>query len=272
MFAQQHIYCLFSLYVPVDMWKSGWTVCTLGIMPVISLKGVRYHRPSHGSGGWSSASNCGGPGSIPVQCMWNLCWTPWQWHRYSLPALPFSPIPPMLDTHSFIYHRRCIILTGDSVCLGYRVWNNFRWSKFWCHSYADDPHSVLSLTTGPQPLSKRVLHRVRSSASCFSFQYLLFSLRSSSSCLHLFPRLSVTSILPSIFPSITCFRRQFLRKMWPIQLAFSWRYHCFGINSGYTNICSIISQKITYVFWYIGQIRSVFKWFVDCLYSTWHLR
>jgi hypothetical protein len=81
-------------------------------------------------------------------------------------------------------------------------------------------HSVVCLTTGPQPLPKRVLHWVRSSASSFNFQYLLFSLRSSSSCLCLLPRLPVIYILSSNFPSITCFRRQFLRKKWPIQLAF----------------------------------------------------
>jgi hypothetical protein len=46
------------------------------------------------------------------------------------------------------------------------------------------------------------------------------SLRSSSNFLRLLPSLLVTSICPFIFPSITCFRRQFLRKMWPIQLAF----------------------------------------------------
>ena len=39
-------------------------------------------------------------------------------------------------------------------------------------------------------------------------------------CLHLLPRFPVTSIPPFIFPSITRCRRQFLRKMWPIQLAF----------------------------------------------------
>jgi hypothetical protein len=61
---------------------------------------------------------------------------------------------------------------------------------------------------------------VRSSASSFNFQYFLFSLRSSSSCLRLLPRLLIIYLLPSNFPSITCFRRQFLRKMWPIQLAF----------------------------------------------------
>ena len=76
------------------------------------------------------------------------------------------------------------------------------------------------LTTVPQPLTKPFLQGVRSSASYFSFQYPLVSLRSSSSCLLLLPRLSITSSLPSIFPSITCFRRQFPRKMWPIQLAF----------------------------------------------------
>jgi hypothetical protein len=69
-------------------------------------------------------------------------------------------------------------------------------------------HSVVCLTTGPQPPPKRVLHRVQSSASSFNVQYPLFSLRSSSSCLHLLPRLHVTSILPTIFPPATCFRRQ----------------------------------------------------------------
>jgi hypothetical protein len=50
-------------------------------------------------------------------------------------------------------------------------------------------HSVVCLTIGPYPLPKRVLHRVRTRASSFNFQYLLFSLRSSSSCLRLLPRL-----------------------------------------------------------------------------------
>ena len=74
-------------------------------------------------------------------------------------------------------------------------------------------HSAVFLTTGPWPLPKRVLHRVRSNASSFNFQYLIFPLRSSSRCLRLLPRLPVISILPSNFPSITCFRRQFLRKI-----------------------------------------------------------
>ena len=43
-------------------------------------------------------------------------------------------------------------------------------------------HFAVCLTAGPQPLPKRVLHRVRAIASSSIFQYPLFSLRSSSSC------------------------------------------------------------------------------------------
>ena len=72
-------------------------------------------------------------------------------------------------------------------------------------------HSAVCLATGPQTLLQRALHTVY-------FQQVLVSLRSYSIRLLLLPRLPVT--LTSIFPSITCFRRQLLLKMWPIQLAF----------------------------------------------------
>jgi hypothetical protein len=71
-------------------------------------------------------------------------------------------------------------------------------------------HSVVCLTTSTLPLSKRVIHKVWSNAYSFNFQYSFVSPRSSSSCLRLLPRLSVTSILGSTFPSIMCLRRQFL--------------------------------------------------------------
>jgi hypothetical protein len=77
-------------------------------------------------------------------------------------------------------------------------------------------HSVVCLTTGPKP----ALHTVRSRASSFRWEYPLLCLRSPSSFLRLLPRLPVTSTHSFTFPSITCRRRQFLRKMWPIQLAF----------------------------------------------------
>ena len=73
--------------------------------------------------------------------------------------------------------------------------------------------SVICQTTGPKPLPKRFLHIVRSRASSFNRQYPLLSLRSPRSFLRLLPRLLVTPVCPFIFPSITCCRRQFLRKM-----------------------------------------------------------
>ena len=75
--------------------------------------------------------------------------------------------------------------------------------------------SLFCLTTGPKPPPKRFLHIVRSRASSFKWEYPLLSLRSSSSFLRLLSRLLFTFISPFIFPSITCFRRQLLRKMWP---------------------------------------------------------
>jgi len=87
-------------------------------------------------------------------------------------------------------------------------------------------HLVVCLTTGPKPLPKLALHIVRSRASFFKWEYPLLSLRLSSSFLRLLPRLPVTSIPPFIFPSITRCRRKFLRKMWPIQLAFRLLISC----------------------------------------------
>jgi len=60
-------------------------------------------------------------------------------------------------------------------------------------------------------------------ASCLQneLQYILFQcpafcrviLMSANTRLRLIPRLPVTCVVPSIFPSMMCFRRQFLRKM-----------------------------------------------------------
>ena len=86
--------------------------------------------------------------------------------------------------------------------------------------------SLTCQTAGPKPLPKRFLHIVQSRASSFHWKYPLLSLRSSNSFLCLLPRLLVTSICPFIFPSITCCRRQFLRKMWPIQLVFHFLISC----------------------------------------------
>jgi hypothetical protein len=80
--------------------------------------------------------------------------------------------------------------------------------------------SLNCLTIGPYPLSKWALQRVSPSAFSFNFRYHLLSLRLYISCLRLLPCLPLTSLFSSIFPSITCFRWQFLHKMLPNQLTF----------------------------------------------------
>ena len=113
-------------------------------------------------------------------------------------------------------------------------------------------HSVICLATGPKSPPKRCLHIVRSRASSFKWEYPLLSLRSSNSFLHLLPRLLATSISPFIFPSITCFRRQFLRKIWPIQLTFRFLISCMIF------LCSLtLSNTSSFLTWSVQLIFSI---------------
>ena len=91
---------------------------------------------------------------------------------------------------------------------------------------------------------------MRSRGSSFKWEYPLLSLRSSSSFLRLLHGLIVTSISPFIFPSITCFRRQFLRKMWPIQLAFRFLISCriFFCSLTLSNTSSFLTWSVELIF------------------------
>ena len=113
-------------------------------------------------------------------------------------------------------------------------------------------HSIFCLTTCPKPPPKWFLHVVRSKASSFKWQYPLLSLRSSSSFLRLLPRLLVTFISSFVFPSITCFRRQFLRKMWPIDLAF-----CFLISFRIFLWSLTLSNTSSFLTWSVQLIFSI---------------
>ena len=109
--------------------------------------------------------------------------------------------------------------------------------------------------SGSKPPPKRFLHIVRSRASSFKWEYPLLSLRSSSSFLRLLPRHLVTSISPFIFPSITSFRRQFLRKMWPIQLAFRFLISCriFLCSLTLSNTSSFLTWSVQLIFYILLQ-------------------
>ena len=61
-------------------------------------------------------------------------------------------------------------------------------------------HSVVCLTTNPQPLPKRFLHTVRSSASSFNFLYPVCSFRSSGRCLRVLSHFSFISVTFNVHP------------------------------------------------------------------------
>ena len=110
-------------------------------------------------------------------------------------------------------------------------------------------HLVVCLTTGLKPLQKPALHIVRSRAFSFKWKYPFLSLRSFNSFLHLLPCLPVTYIPLCIFPSIIRCRRQFLRKMWPIQFAFRLRISCRIF------LCSLpLSNTTSFLTWSVQLI------------------
>jgi hypothetical protein len=128
------------------------------------------------------------------------------------------------------------------------------WSSSDIHScYMFFIHSFSSLSHDrSKPLSKRCLHLARSRASSFRWDYPHLSLKSFNSLLPLLPRLPVTSIPDFIFLSITCSWRQFLCKMWQIQLTFRLRisYRIF--------LCCLT--------WYLYKIEAVcFGRYSSCL-------
>ena len=63
---------------------------------------------------------------------------------------------------------------------------------------------------GPHSLPKRLFHRGSFFASFFNFQNIPFFLTSSARCL----RLPLRPHSPSVFPSVDCFIRHFLRNTW----------------------------------------------------------
>jgi hypothetical protein len=113
-------------------------------------------------------------------------------------------------------------------------------------------HLAVCLTTRPKPLPKPALHIVRSRASSFKCEYPLFSLISSSSFLRLLPCLPATYNIPFMFPSITCRRRQFLHKMWPIHIAFHLLISCRLF------LCSLtVSNASSFLTWSVQLIFSI---------------
>jgi hypothetical protein len=134
----------------------------------------------------------------------------WRIHRPECEADHLCVVP------SWVIHVAVLQCPRTSTCHAQHGYDNFKFLRNlvrFIHSFSSLSHNRSKTS------SKASFHIVRSRASSFICEYRLLSLRSSSSVLLLLPRFPVTSIPPFLFPSITCHRRPFLRKMWSIQLA-----------------------------------------------------
>ena len=107
--------------------------------------------------------------------------------------------------------------------------------------------------------------------------YLPFSVRSSSSCLRLLPRL----LFPSISSSITCFRRQFLRKIWTILAFLRWLWWWLLLsynNNNNSQVCGTVawflfSLNLPVVLFSFASLPLnlplSFHWSVNIPHSSW---
>jgi len=136
--------------------------------------------------------------------------------------------------------RQGVLVPRTCVALPYFYITFLHYRRHHNHHHCRCRRYVVCLTTGSQALPKRVLHTVRSSAFSFNVQYFLISM-SSSSRLRLLFHLSV----PSVFPSISRFRKHFLHMMWPIHLAFL-----------YFTVCRIFLPWLYVIFLHFLRDRS----------------
>ena len=92
------------------------------------------------------------------------------------------------------------------------------------------------------------------------------SLRSSSNFLRLLPHLPFTSIPSFIFPSVTCCRRQFLGKMWPIQFGFRLRISCrmFLCSLALSNTSPFLTRSVQLILHFQHHISKLSR----CFWST----
>jgi hypothetical protein len=80
------------------------------------------------------------------------------------------------------------------------------------NGHSHEFYSLFSRTTGTLSLPKRVLHTARFSVFSLTLQYISIPLRLLSSCLRPIPLLPIHYTFSSLFPSIMCFKMQFLCK------------------------------------------------------------
>jgi hypothetical protein len=129
-------------------------------------------------------------------------------------------------THSLIFCTMCSAITEMNIYVA--IWMQCFLKM---GQYSSTPFILSDLWHNYSLYQSEFSIECNSASFPCNFQYPLFSLRPSSSWLCLLPHPPIISILPSIFLSITCFGKQFLCRMWPIQLA-----------SSFFNVCRLYSS------------------------------
>ena len=159
----------------------------------------------------------------------------------------------------------------------------------WCLSHYIRPYIIIIISSSSSKWScnspivffqSEFSRRLRSGVASCMFRYCFASLRPSCSCLIL------SSILVrSIFPPITCFRKESLHKMCPIQLTFlhfvahsmyltpqpnekfllrqKYMLRCTAIFRYYYYHCILITKLVAPVRWVLGFSH---LFFVSCVY------
>ena len=106
------------------------------------------------------------------------------------------------------------------------------------------------------------LHLFRSSASSFTSQYLLLFFKSSTSSVPLLP-IPFTSV---ISPSMASWRRQFLLRIWPIQLDFLRRILFISVLFSHirSRTCSLVTFSDHFIFsillqYHVSKLSKYFR-------------
>jgi hypothetical protein len=148
--------------------------------------------------------------NVQTTCSLNFYCPPWRWRLVDTPKRRIN----------FCQNTRChisaavVTFTAVSTSELPFCWRSHLaniYSAFHTHTHTHTHTHIswilLSVSRQFHSLFQSQFSRVRSRASSFNFQYRLFSLRSTSSCLRLRPHFPVTSILPSILNTCVPWRQ-----------------------------------------------------------------
>ena len=166
-----------------------------------------------------------------------------------------------METFPKHFNRACQTFTGvfRAAC----VYQGFRTTDWKVATNIQSfIHLVVCLTTGPKPIPKPALRIGQPGDSSFKWEYPLPSLGLPVASYVFF--LFFLSLLSPFYLSFNNFcRMQFLRKMWPIQLAFRLLISCrIFLCSLLSNTSSFLTWSVQLIFSILLQNHSMWLWWI----------